>query len=136
MDKEGNITTDPNKAVAILPFGGYKGYAINLLVDVLSGALVRGKCGLDQPIDSQRYIGTLIITIDPAAFGDIKKFKDSTTKLTKDILAVPPIDPLQPVRIPGFRGSERLERFKKEGFIEIEDKNWEKFNTALNKLAE
>lgn len=130
LDKEGNITTDPHKAVAILPFGGFKGYAINLLADVLSGALVRGRCGLDQPADSQRYIGTLIIVIDPAAFGDIKEFKDSTTKLTKDISAAPPIRPSQPVRIPGFRGSERLERFKKEGLVEIEDKNWEKFAAA------
>lgn len=134
LDKEGNITIDPDKAVAILPFGGFKGYAINLLVDVLSGALVRGKSGLDQPVDSQRYIGTLVIVIDPAAFGDIKKFKDSTTKLTNDVLAVPPIDPSQPVRIPGFRGSERLKRFREEGLVEIEDKNWEKFTATLNKL--
>lgn len=135
LDKEGNITTDPDKAIAILPFGGFKGYAINLLVDVLSGALVRGKCGLDQPVDSQRYIGTLIIVIDPAAFGDIKEFKDSTTKLTKDILAVPPIDPSKPVKIPGFRGSERLKRVKQEGYVEIEDKNWDKFIAELDKLA-
>lgn len=134
LDKNGNPTTDPNLAAAILPFGGFKGYAINLLVDVLSGVLVRGKSGLDQPMDSQRYIGTLIIIIDPEAFGDIKEFKDSTTKLANDILAVPSSDPSKPVRVPGFRGSERLERFKKGGFVEIKDKNWDKFSNALNEL--
>ena len=95
---------------------------------------MRGKSGLDQPLDSQRYIGTLIIVIDPAAFGEIKDFKDSTTKLTNDILAVPPIDPSKPVRVPGFRGAERLEKFTKEGFVEIEDKDWEKFSNALSKV--
>jgi L-2-hydroxycarboxylate dehydrogenase (NAD+) len=134
VDKEGNITTDPNVAYAILPFGGFKGYAINLLIDVLSGALVRGKSGLDQPLDSQRYIGTLIIVIDPAAFGDLKDFKDSTTKLVEDILAVPPIDPSQPVRVPGVRGSMRIEKFEKEGSVEIEDKDWDKFIKAFNEL--
>ncbi|MFH0749440.1 MAG: Ldh family oxidoreductase [Candidatus Gottesmanbacteria bacterium] len=134
LDKDGNPTTDPNLAAAILPFGGFKGYAINLLVEVLSGALVRGKSGLDQPMGSQRYIGTLIIIIDPEAFGDIKEFKDSMTKLANDILAVPSSDPSNPVRVPGFRGSERLERFKKDGFIEIDDKNWDKFSSALNML--
>lgn len=134
VDKEGNITTDPNVAYAILPFGGFKGFAINLLIDVLSGALVRGRSGLDQPIDSQRYIGTLMIVIDPAAFGDLKDFKDSTTKLVEDILAVPPIDPSQPVRVPGVRGSIRLEKFKQEGFIEIEDKDWNKFIKAFEEL--
>src|SRR5665213_1073809 len=71
VDKDGNITTDPNVAYAVLPFGGFKGFGINLLIDILSGSLVRGKSGLDQPLDTQRYIGTLIIVIDPAAFGDI-----------------------------------------------------------------
>lgn len=133
LDKDGNPTTDPNLANAILPFGGFKGYAINLLVDVLSGALVKGKSGLDQPLDSQRYIGTLIVVIDPSAFNDIKEFKDQTTKLTKDLLAVPPVDPSQPVKIPGFRGSQRLEECTKSGEIEIKDEDWEKFSKVSEK---
>lgn len=43
VDKQGNITTDPNIAYAVLPFGGFKGFGINLLIDVLSGSLVRAK---------------------------------------------------------------------------------------------
>jgi LDH2 family malate/lactate/ureidoglycolate dehydrogenase len=134
IDTEGHPTTDPNKAVAILPFGGFKGYSINLLVDILSGALVRGRSGLDQPVDSQRYIGTLIIVLDPAAFGDLQEFKNSITKLTEDILSVPASDPSKPVRIPGFRGSERLEKCKTRGFVEIKDDDWSKFSSALEKL--
>lgn len=135
LTKEGEITTNPNVAIAILPFGGFKGYAVNLLIDVLSGALVRGKSGLDQPLDSQRYIGTLIILIDPASFGSISEFKDSTTKLANDILAVAPVDPKQPVRVPGFRGSANLEKSKTSGFVEIEDRDWERFSSALDKLT-
>lgn len=130
VDKSGNITTDPQVAYAVLPFGGFKGFGINLLVDVLSGCLVRGKSGLDQPADSQRYIGTLIIVIDPAAFGDIADFKASTSKLAADILAVEPIDPTQPVRVPGYRGSKRREAFELSGEIELDDNSWNKFETA------
>ncbi len=133
VDKAGNITTDPEVAYAVLPFGGFKGFGINLLIDVLSGSLVRGKSGLDQPLDSQRYIGTLIIVIDPAAFGEITDFKQSTTKLAEDILAVEPINPDEPVRVPGYRGAERREKFVSEGAIEIADDEWEKFSTAYNK---
>jgi L-2-hydroxycarboxylate dehydrogenase (NAD+) len=86
VDKEGNVTTDPQMAHAVLPFGGFKGFGINLLIDVLSGSLVRGKSGLDQPLDSQRYIGTLVIVIDPAALGEITDFKASTTKLVMTFL--------------------------------------------------
>jgi L-2-hydroxycarboxylate dehydrogenase (NAD+) len=135
VDKQGNVTTDPNVAYAVLPFGGFKGFGINLLIDVLSGSLVRGKSGLDQPLDSQRYIGTLIIIIDPAAFGDIADFKTSTTKLAEDILAVEPIDPTQPVRVPGYRGAKRREDFIASGTIEIEDDGWKKFETALKGLS-
>lgn len=132
VDKEGNITTDPNVAHAVLPFGGFKGFGINLLIDVLSGSLVQGKSGLDQPVDSQRYIGTLIIIIDPAAFGEISNFKDSTTKLAQDILAVTPINPSEPVRVPGYRGAERREKFVNAGSIDINDLEWKKFSDALS----
>lgn len=133
VDKEGNITTDPEVAYAVLPFGGFKGFGINLLIDVLSGSLVGGKSGLDQPLDSQRYIGTLMIVIDPAAFGEITDFKNSTSKLAQDILAVEPIDSTQPVRVPGFRGAKRREQFEADGFIEIEDEEWAKFADALDR---
>jgi LDH2 family malate/lactate/ureidoglycolate dehydrogenase len=132
VDKDGNITTDPDVAYAVLPFGGFKGFAINLLIDVLSGALVRGKSGLDQPLDSQRYIGTLIILIDPASFGDLQQFKDSTTKLVHDILSVPPTDPSKPVKVPGIRGSQKLEKAYKTGVVEIEDEEWNKFIEAYH----
>lgn len=135
VDKQGNITTDPEIAYAVLPFGGFKGFGINLLIDVLSGSLVRGKSGLDQPLDSQRYIGTLVIVIDPSAFGEITDFKSSTTKLANDILAVEPIDPNQPVRVPGYRGAERREKFEAEGIIDIEDKGWARFEAAFNKIG-
>lgn len=128
IDKNGDITTDPNVAHAVLPFGGYKGWAINLLIDVLSGSLVRGRSGLDQPVDSQRYIGTLIITVDPACFGDLAEFKHSTTKLVDDILAVEPTDPSKPVRVPGINGSRRKEKAENDGFIEINDAEWQKFD--------
>lgn len=135
VDKQGNITTDPNIAYAVLPFGGFKGFGINLLIDVLSGSLVRGKSGLDQPLDSQRYIGTLVIVIDPAAFGDITDFKASTTKLAEDILAVEPIDPSQPVRVPGYRGAKRREDFLATGTIDVNDEDWDRFTAALEDMG-
>ena len=135
VDKDGNITTDPHAAYAVRPFGGFKGYGINLLVDVLSGSLVRGKSGLDQPLDSQRYIGTVMIVIDPQAFGDLAVFKASTTKLAQDILAVEAVDTENPVRVPGYRGAQRREQYLASGNIEIEDAGWNKFMTAYEALT-
>jgi LDH2 family malate/lactate/ureidoglycolate dehydrogenase len=41
VDSDGNPTTDPNKAVALLPFGAHKGYGLSLLNE-LYGALIGG----------------------------------------------------------------------------------------------
>ncbi len=136
VDQNGDITTDPEVAYAVLPFGGFKGYAINLLIDVLSGSLVRGRSGLDQPTDSQAYIGTFFIIIDPASFGELSDFKESTTKLVKDILAVPPVDPAKPVKVPGMRGAENIAKTEADGLVEIEDEDWQNFTKALSELKD
>ena len=41
VDKDGNPTTDPNKAVSLLPFGAHKGYGLSL-INELVGALIGG----------------------------------------------------------------------------------------------
>ncbi len=41
VDKDGNPTTDPNQAVALLPFGAHKGYGLGL-IDELVGAFIGG----------------------------------------------------------------------------------------------
>jgi LDH2 family malate/lactate/ureidoglycolate dehydrogenase len=92
---------------------------------------VRGRCGLDQPVDSERFIGTLVIVIDPAAFGELADFKDSTDKLMKDLLAVPAADPDAPVRVPGLRGAESARRAAHSGFVELDDSVWQRLIAAL-----
>jgi LDH2 family malate/lactate/ureidoglycolate dehydrogenase len=41
VDADGQPTTDPNKAIALLPFGGHKGYGLGL-IDEIMGALIGG----------------------------------------------------------------------------------------------
>ncbi len=79
VDNSGNITTDPNEALNsddtvsnLLPMGaGYKGYAIVLLIEVLTGSLVRSMLSTEM---SPGYVveehGGLLITIDIATLTD------------------------------------------------------------------
>ena len=41
VDADGNPTTDPNKAVSLLPFGLHKGYGLSLINEIV-GALIGG----------------------------------------------------------------------------------------------
>ena len=75
VDSAGVPTTDAAAAVdgAISPFGGPKGYALGLMLEVLVATLTRTALGEDvrgtlDPTDPSTK-GDLFIAIDPAAFG-------------------------------------------------------------------
>jgi (2R)-3-sulfolactate dehydrogenase (NADP+) len=77
FDRQGRPTSDPDEALAgmLAPLGGAKGYALALLVEALSGALVGPALSSDvtdmfRPEDAGKpqRIGHLVLTLDPASF--------------------------------------------------------------------
>lgn len=73
IDADGNPTTDPAAALAgaQLPFGGYKGAAIALMVELMAGALVGDlfsfeSTAVDKKDGGPPLGGEFIIAIDPA----------------------------------------------------------------------
>jgi LDH2 family malate/lactate/ureidoglycolate dehydrogenase len=133
LDADGEWTTDAHKAVAIIPFGEHKGYAINMLLDVMTGCLIRGKSGLQ--VAGEDDLGSIMIAIDPAAFGSAQDFKNATSQLVKDIQAVKPAEGFSDVRVPGFTGEAHKRRVLQTGEIEIEDAVWSAFVAAYKKLT-
>ncbi|MBZ7926547.1 Ldh family oxidoreductase [Ensifer adhaerens] len=76
VDAEGLPTTDPAEALAgaLLPFGGYKGSALSMMVELIAGPLIREKtsrevAGLGITDGGPPPGGELYVVIDPAAFG-------------------------------------------------------------------
>jgi delta1-piperideine-2-carboxylate reductase len=76
IDAEGNPTNDPNAVLkgAQLPFGGYKGSAIALMVDLLAGPLIgevsSAEAGEQDNKDGTAAVGgELVLALDPARFG-------------------------------------------------------------------
>ncbi len=72
IDAQGQPTTDPDAALAgaQLPFGGYKGAAIAMMVELLAGALIGDVFGFEEyarnPDDSVGGLGGhFMIAIDP-----------------------------------------------------------------------
>ena len=61
MDAEGKETNDPNKAVALLPFGAHKGYGLGLIDELYAG-----------------YIGGSLPEIRGTSRGDAKEKRGST----------------------------------------------------------
>lgn len=74
VDADGRPTTDPEEALAgaLLPFGGYKGTNIALLVELLS-SMAGGSWSLDAPSwDSgsrSPSVGMFVLAVDPGSVG-------------------------------------------------------------------
>jgi len=74
VDAEGQPTTDPHAAIAgsLLPLGGTKGFALALLVEVLSGVLSGAAVGPEVvgtfvPAERESNVGHCFVAIDPEA---------------------------------------------------------------------
>lgn len=81
VDKNGRPTTDPKAALEgfLLPVGGYKGYGITLMVDLLTGVLADSAYGprvqgLDV-VEAIGRVGHTFLAIDVAAFDHVAAFK-------------------------------------------------------------
>lgn len=131
VDAEGNFTTNPHKAIGIIPFGGHRGYAINLMLEVLTGALVRAKMGLQS--QGEQDLGSMMIAINPAAFQPLEQFKMQMTQLVKDIEGTPPLLGDQPIRVPGYRSEEEKRRMIKDDCVEVSDETWTKYQALVKK---
>jgi delta1-piperideine-2-carboxylate reductase len=71
LDRDGQPTSDPGAMIqggALLPFGGYKGASIALMVEIMSAAVTGGHFGFEEdgnPTASTKNAGELVIAIDP-----------------------------------------------------------------------
>ncbi|MFH0853156.1 MAG: Ldh family oxidoreductase [bacterium] len=116
IDKFGQPTTDPNALVAVLPFGGYKGYALGLALEVLTGPLVRTKVGKN----TKGYRGFLFIVIDPLVFTTKKEFDRDTKKLIKEVKTAKKITGVKNILIPGERAYAIEQKKIKSGYFELD----------------
>jgi len=109
-DSEGQPTSDPTlaRAGALLPFGGYKGFGLALVVQALG--LLAGPDNDD---------GYLFVVFKPDLLADLDEFKEQVSKLIERIKATPRQPGVSEIRIPGERAFRRREKALREG-IEID----------------
>jgi delta1-piperideine-2-carboxylate reductase len=95
IDSAGNPTTDPNEILngAMLTFGGYKGSAIALMVELLAGALIGEQFSFEAGLKDNKdggppRGGELIITMDPLLMGGANSL-DNAEKLFAKIAEQP-----------------------------------------------
>jgi (2R)-3-sulfolactate dehydrogenase (NADP+) len=109
-DAEGRPTEDAEAALAgtLMPLGGPKGFALAVLVEVLTGALLGPAVGPEiadffgDGLDRPQGIAHLVLALDPAAFGDPGAFARRMGRLAEAVLGAG--EPGE-TRLPGARAA-------------------------------
>jgi uncharacterized oxidoreductase len=131
LDADGAPTTDTGTFFTngprghLLPFGLHKGGGLQVLCELLGGALA-GQWTM-QP-RSNRNNGAVVnnmlsIVIDPDAFGGREAYEAEASAMIDYIRATPPAQGVDRVRMPGDPERESLARRLEEG-LPIDDNTW------------
>jgi LDH2 family malate/lactate/ureidoglycolate dehydrogenase len=114
LGPEGEPTTDPARARlgALLPFGGYKGFGLALMVQALGVLAGAGS-------DAESDYGYLFIAFRPDLLGPVERFQHRVAHLIEKVKATPRQNNVAEIRIPSERAFRSRERLLREG-LEID----------------
>ncbi|UWQ11162.1 Ldh family oxidoreductase [Aliiroseovarius crassostreae] len=123
IDRNGAPTTDPEAAMdgAMLTFGGYKGSALSIMIELLAGPLIddlTSKESMDfaNGAGGAPYHGEILLAFDPAHFsnGRVVENDARAERLFADIID-------QGARLPSQRRFAARARNLERGYVEIPD---------------
>ncbi len=132
-DVDGNITTDPAQALAgaIKTFGGYKGAALALIVEVLTRPLVGTSRNEDGTKDDW---GNLVFAIDPELLvDDLNELQVGVSDLIARLKTKKTLPNVDEILVPGERGDKFYDEVMAAGEIEIDSNLWRDLNAVADK---
>lgn len=107
FDANGRSVEDPNIAVSLNPAGGYKGFGLGMMVDVLCALLSESPISKDvfpmfsSPIEKRRKISHFFMALCISNFSDPDRFRASMQNMVDRVRAMVPIDAKVPVMVAG-----------------------------------
>ncbi len=120
LSREGEPTTNPREALEglLLPLGGYKGYGLALMVDILSGVLsgsgFNGGVGAVHDYSRESNVGALVIAVDISSLRSLEDFLSEIDEYISKIKSVKKAEGFGEILLPGEREyrvqEERLKR--------------------------
>lgn len=108
LDRDGEPTDDPARAIdggMIQPLGGYKGYGLSLIIDVLTGVLTGSSFANQIPAwdakDQRQGCGHLLMAVRIDAFIPVDEFRSRMDQLISLIKNCPRASDSEPILLPG-----------------------------------
>lgn len=136
IDKNGNDTTDPNEAMegCLLPFGGYKGYGLGFMIQIITAILSGTRMRPDQErqMSDPHSSGYHFMAIDIARFVDFDQFTDEVSYYADNVVHSERRPGVDRIYLPGEIEFEKEAKAKAEG-IDLPDGVWGKLIELCNK---
>ena len=139
VDKHGQPTTNPNAAIAVVPFEGPKGYALAILVEVISGVFTGS--GITQSIgrmydhwDQPQDVGHFFMALDPEYTIGRSQFMERMGHLWDELKSIPPAPGFGEVMVPGEL-EERVRQNRLGEGIPLPESVYEELATLSQELA-
>ena len=135
-DKDGKPTDDPfayKDGGWLLPFGEYKGYALQLVSELLGAVLTGSRVGIDPDRVPPSTNGIFMIAVDPSAFVGLETFREGVDEiigLVKELKT----EPGKKIMIPGEPEWETKNSRLAEG-IPLPGETWEEIVSLAGKLG-
>ena len=128
LDAEANPTTDPHAARYYTPLGGYKGFGLGVIVEVLTGLLMGGAFGphvtpMYGEYEKTRALCHLVGAIDYNRFPGKSSFLERVTQMVDEIHRVPTAGGFSRVQMPG-EPEYLTEMERKKNGIPLQDYLW------------
>jgi LDH2 family malate/lactate/ureidoglycolate dehydrogenase len=133
IDKDGNPTTDVEQYFDgghLLPFAGHKGYALSVVVQILSSGL----SGATRVPPTQRAGAFFVLAMDPAAFLPAREFEDYVESVADRMSSTPPAKGFERVLVPGEPESSTREDRQKNG-VPVAERTWEQIQETAKSVG-
>jgi len=134
LDKDGYPTNDPAAFFDggfLLAMGGYKGYAINLFIEIIGGLILGAGCG--SLLNQHPGNGSLFIAMDITRWRPLDAFSDELEQLLAATKSVPVAPGANEVLLPGEL-EERAEAERRRTGVPLDDVIWAELQQAAGAL--
>ena len=133
IDKNGNPTNDPSeyeKGGTLLPFGGYKGYGMAMMVETLAAtlsgaAMTKNVHAWNENPEEGGNVGHFFMALDIEKMGDAASYKKRVDDMIDEIKESKKAPGVEKIFYPGEIEMGKLEKCISEGFVEIADETME-----------
>ena len=140
IDGNGKPTVDPEIFLKgdrgepgggmLLPLGGYKGFGLSIIVDLLCGALMEAGC---SSTELPRGNGVVMSAIKINSFTAIERFTDRVDALIRSLKSTPTAPGYDEIFMPGELEFQAYEQRRKAG-IEIDGQTWRNLESLAKEL--